>query len=117
MPRPKRGTPAGDRATERWKETMQKRYGGASQFMEKIGAKGGRMGRTGGFAANIELAREAGAKGGRLSRRTSKSYKNDWNKKKDAVLKEYYKGEISMAELARKYNLPYSTVRKGINEN
>ena len=35
----------------------------------KIGAKGGKNGKTGGFAANPELARIAGAKGGRISRR------------------------------------------------
>jgi general stress protein YciG len=39
------------------------------EFYAKIGAKGGRNGRTGGFAANPELARIAGAKGGRISRR------------------------------------------------
>lgn len=38
-------------------------------FYAKIGAKGGRNGTTGGFAANPELARIAGAKGGRISRR------------------------------------------------
>lgn len=41
-------------------------------FYAKIGAKGGRNGHTGGFAANPELARVAGAKGGRISRRKSK---------------------------------------------
>lgn len=38
-------------------------------FYRKIGQKGGRNGRTGGFAANRELASIAGAKGGRKSRR------------------------------------------------
>ena len=38
-------------------------------FYAKIGAKGGRLGRTGGFAANPELARIAGRKGGLVSRR------------------------------------------------
>jgi len=38
-------------------------------FYANIGATGGRNGRTGGFAANPELARIAGAKGGRISRR------------------------------------------------
>lgn len=38
-------------------------------FYAKIGAKGGRNGHTGGFAANPQLARVAGAKGGRISRR------------------------------------------------
>lgn len=38
-------------------------------FYHKIGAKGGKNGRTGGFASNRALARIAGAKGGRNSRR------------------------------------------------
>jgi len=38
-------------------------------FYRKIGAKGGRKGRTGGFFANRELASRAGQKGGRISRR------------------------------------------------
>lgn len=41
-------------------------------FYAKIGARGGRNGNTGGFAANHELARIAGAKGGRISRRPKK---------------------------------------------
>lgn len=40
-----------------------------ADFYARIGAKGGQNGRTGGFAANPELARIAGAKGGRISRR------------------------------------------------
>lgn len=47
--------------------TNKARHG--SDFYAKIGAKGGTMGNTGGFAANRELARIAGAKGGRISRR------------------------------------------------
>ena len=48
-------------------QTNKTRHG--SDFYAKIGAKGGTMGHTGGFAANRELARLAGAKGGRISRR------------------------------------------------
>lgn len=44
-----------------------------SDFYAKIGAKGGRAGHTGGFAANPELARVAGRKGGLISRRTKKA--------------------------------------------
>lgn len=40
-----------------------------NDFYRKIGAVGGRVGRTGGFYANRELARIAGRKGGRLSKR------------------------------------------------
>ena len=51
--------------------TNKTRHG--SDFYARIGAKGGKLGRTGGFAANRELARIAGAKGGRISRRTKKA--------------------------------------------
>lgn len=42
-------------------------------YYQKLGALGGKIGCTGGFFANRELARIAGAKGGRISRRTKKS--------------------------------------------
>lgn len=48
-------------------KTNKERYG--HDFYVEIGRKGGHNGRTGGFAANPELARIAGAKGGRISRR------------------------------------------------
>lgn len=40
------------------------------EFYRKIGTKGGRNGKTGGFAANRDLARKAGELGGRISRRS-----------------------------------------------
>jgi len=40
-----------------------------SDFYARIGRIGGSNGRTGGFAANPILAREAGRKGGLISRR------------------------------------------------
>lgn len=61
------GTKDGGRAAA---ETNKKKYG--PDFYAKIGAKGGKKGRTGGFFANRDLAREAGRKGGRISRRTKK---------------------------------------------
>lgn len=60
------GTKAGGQAAA---ATNKTKYG--ADFYAKIGAKGGKLGRTGGFFANRELARAAGAKGGRISRRTS----------------------------------------------
>lgn len=45
-------------------------------FYKRIGAKGGRNGHTGGFAANPALARIAGAKGGRISRRGKAKWHN-----------------------------------------
>lgn len=47
--------------------TNKNKYG--KDFYARIGAMGGKMGHTGGFYANRELARKAGAKGGRISRR------------------------------------------------
>jgi general stress protein YciG len=47
--------------------TNRAKYG--KDFYARIGAMGGKLGRTGGFYANRELAREAGRRGGRLSRR------------------------------------------------
>ncbi len=59
------GTKAGGQAAA---ATNRKKYG--SDFYARIGASGGKKGRTGGFFANRELAREAGRKGGRISRRS-----------------------------------------------
>lgn len=47
--------------------TNIKKYG--EDFYKNIGAKGGKLGKTGGFFADRDLARRAGAKGGRISRR------------------------------------------------
>lgn len=52
-------------------KTNRKKYG--ADFYARIGAKGGRMGHTGGFAAGREgreRARKYGKIGGRLSRRS-----------------------------------------------
>jgi uncharacterized protein len=62
------GTKAGGEAAAK---TNKAKYG--ADFYAKIGAAGGKKGKTGGFAANRELARIAGARGGRVSRRTKKA--------------------------------------------
>lgn len=62
------GTPAGGAKAA---ATNKEKYG--KDFYAKIGAIGGKKGRTGGFFANRELAREAGRKGGLKSRRTKKA--------------------------------------------
>mgnify|MGYP006363290491 FL=1 len=59
------GTKEGGRAAA---QTNKTKYG--ADFYARIGAKGGKKGRTGGFFADRELARIAGAKGGKISRRT-----------------------------------------------
>lgn len=48
-----------------------------ADFYARIGAKGGRNGHTGGFAANPELARIVGAKGGKISKRGKAKGKED----------------------------------------
>jgi hypothetical protein len=48
-------------------QTNKSKYG--KDFYARIGAIGGKNGRTGGFHANRELARIAGRKGGLISRR------------------------------------------------
>ncbi|HSX18367.1 MAG TPA: hypothetical protein VLE51_03360 [Candidatus Saccharimonadales bacterium] len=50
--------------------TNRAKYG--KDFYARIGSMGGKIGRTGGFYANRELARIAGARGGRISRRGKK---------------------------------------------
>ncbi len=62
------GTKTGGQAAA---ATNKKKYG--SDFYAKIGSKGGKLGHTGGFFANRELARVAGSRGGRISRRTKKA--------------------------------------------
>ena len=47
--------------------TNKEKHG--EDFYGRIGAKGGKASRTGGFYANRELARIAGAKGGKISKR------------------------------------------------
>lgn len=51
-------------------ETNKAKYG--EDFYRKIGSKGGKLGHTGGFYANRDLARTAGTKGGKISRRVKK---------------------------------------------
>lgn len=48
-------------------KTNKTRYG--NDFYVKIGAKGGKISRGGGFAADPDRAREAGRKGGLASRK------------------------------------------------
>lgn len=63
------GTKDGGKATA---ATNKQKYG--EDFYKRIGAEGGKKGKTGGFYKNRELARIAGAKGGRV---TKKDYKRN----------------------------------------
>lgn len=82
MVRPKKGTIASERASEKFRQTMLAKYGeNYREYFVKLGAKGGRAGRTGGFASNkvgadgltgSERARKVGAIGGKISKRHKK---------------------------------------------
>ena len=58
------GTKEGGRKA---RKTNYERHG--KDFYARIGAMGGKLGHTGGFAANPELAKIAGRKGGKKSKR------------------------------------------------
>ncbi len=62
------GTKKGGQAAA---STNKNKYG--ADFYAKIGAMGGKKGKTGGFYADRDRAREAGRKGGRISRRGKKA--------------------------------------------
>lgn len=64
--------------------TNKEKHG--SDFYARIGRIGGQNGHTGGFASNIELAREAGRKGGKISKR-GKSTKTRSDKGKSRARK------------------------------
>lgn len=61
------GTKAGGKLVA---QKLKEKYG--KDYYTVIGRIGGKLGTTGGFYANRELARIAGAKGGRISRRAKK---------------------------------------------
>ena len=72
--RAKRGEPGAEEATNKWRATMQAKFGeNWRERMRELGRKGGTNGRgefyTGGFASNKEFARECGRKGGKISKR------------------------------------------------
>ena len=77
-------------------------------FYKKIGAKGGRNGHTGGFAANPELARKAGAKGGRKSKR-GVAKDNALNNDAEKIL-QLVKDGVSYVDIAKLYKVPYHVV-------
>lgn len=80
------GTVEGGKAAA---DTNKALYG--EDFYKKIGAKGGRLGHTGGFYGNREAARKAGKLGGKISRR---------GKIKTASLESWYKVDSSPIILA-----------------
>lgn len=109
MSRPKKGTKGAEEAVLRWRETMQREYGGAAgvhDMMSIIGAKGGRVtGVKKGFAANTALAREMGKTAGRISKRgfkylgTEGKYRKYLDKKTGKVVKYLIREEIGREDV------------------
>lgn len=85
-------------------KTNYKKYG--KDFYVKNGAIGGRHGHTGGFAYDINLAKEAGRKGGLKSKRgnAEKTYKQA-----EEIKKLLNKG-LSAKEIAKKIGLSLSCI-------
>ena len=72
MARPLKGTKESEIARLKWRKTMEERHGNVTEFMRKVGARGGAARVPKGFATNPYLASVAGQIGGRKSRRKSK---------------------------------------------
>lgn len=110
MARPKAGTEAGKRASEKWRKTMHEKYGANfHKIMQAQGAKGGRKSKGGGFL-NREFASKMGSIGGLLAKR-GPSYRAKWRECGAEALAMYDSGEYSMADIARKFGTPYSSFR------
>ena len=108
MVRMKKGCKGDKEATEKWRKTMEKRFGDVSAKMKKIGAMGGKNGK-GGFAAHPELAKKYGSLGGLISKR-GRSYKKEWNENKFNIMNMYDSGDYSMMDLSKKFGIPYGAI-------
>lgn len=112
MSRPKKNTPAGKIATERWRKTMEEKYGGVTAKMQQIGRIGGLNGKgpdyKGGFAADRERARIAGAKGGHISRRNGK-YTRIMDENQEAI-KVLLNSNKTLKEFAAELGVPYHSL-------
>lgn len=112
MSRPKKNTPAGKLATERWRKTMEEKYGGVTAKMQQIGRIGGLNGKgpdyKGGFAADRDRARIAGAKGGRVSRRNGK-YTRIMDENQEAI-KVLLNSNKTLKEFAAELGVPYHSL-------
>lgn len=91
--------------------TNREKYG--DNFYADIGAKGGRNGHTGGFAANRELARSAGAIGGRKSKR-GKKIKLD---EEAENIERLHREGMSISKIAEEYDVAYQTMRRYMVES
>ena len=112
MARPKKNTPAGKIANEKWRKTMTERYGSITEKMKQTGRIGGMNGKgpdyKGGFAADNERAKIAGAKGGSISRRTSK-YHQLFEENRNAI-EATLRSTATLKDLAESLGVPYTSL-------
>lgn len=112
MPRPKKDTPAGKLASEKWHKTMIERYGNITERMKETGRLGGLAGRgegyKGGFAGSKELASRAGAKGGSISKRKSK-YADIFEANRQRII-DIAAGGPTLKSLADELEVPYQAL-------
>lgn len=94
--------------------TNKKRYG--EWYYANIGARGGRNGHTGGFAANPALAKLAGEKGGRMSKRGAKN--ETWGKLQNmhSKLVKWVEEGKPCIQIAKETGVPVSAVYKYVRE-
>lgn len=112
MSRPRKNTPEGKIASEKWRQTMIEKYGSVTEKMRETGRIGGQNGKgpdyMGGFAANRERARIAGAKGGRISRRNGK-YTRIMDENKQAI-EIVLKSRKTLKDFADEIGVPYKSL-------
>lgn len=92
MSRPRKGEKGCEEASNKWRRTMLKKYGGKEGLhkrAQELGSLGGKAptSKPKGFAANPEIARIAGYRGGRISRRGPA--KDDIDKIEEELEKEH----------------------------
>lgn len=120
MVRPKKGSKGAEEAVLKWRETMQREYGGAAgvhNMMSIIGSKGGSVtGVKKGFASNPALARIVGRKGGGISKRGARN--ETWGKLQNmhSELVQWVEEGKSGIWIAKAVELPVSAVHKYIRE-
>lgn len=118
MSRPRKNTPEGKIASEKWRQTMIEKYGSVTDKMRETGRIGGLNGKgpdyKGGFAASKEHARTAGAKGGSISRRKSK-YHQVFEENRSAI-EAVLRSTATVKDLAKALGVPYSSLLHYINK-
>lgn len=118
MSRPRKNTPEGKIASEKWRQTMIEKYGSVTDKMRETGRIGGQNGKgpdyKGGFAASHEHAKKAGAKGGSISRRKSK-YHQIFEENRSAI-EAVLRSTATVKDLAKALEVPYSSLLHYINK-